>query len=150
MNIAAAASGKPIDPATAGYVVFTGKAQCAVCHTPPLYTDFRYHRVDTRLGDEGRGKVDPRARFAFRDAVAARRGRADAHSSTTAREPTLEAALDAHVPPTALGARTGRRDRSGARGAGARSLTADERAHLLAFVRALSNTKSPTTKPALP
>lgn len=27
----------------AGYQLFLGKAQCAVCHTPPLYTDFAMH-----------------------------------------------------------------------------------------------------------
>src|SRR5262249_44758047 len=29
----------------AGYQLFNAKAQCAVCHTPPLYTDLRYHRL---------------------------------------------------------------------------------------------------------
>src|SRR5262245_15299435 len=33
------------DPIVAGYKLFVGKGQCAVCHTPPLYTDGGYHRV---------------------------------------------------------------------------------------------------------
>jgi cytochrome c peroxidase len=31
------------DPAVLGYKLFTGRAQCAVCHTPPLYSDLRTH-----------------------------------------------------------------------------------------------------------
>ena len=55
------------NPIVAGYKVFSGKAQCAQCHTPPLYTDNRYHRIiaDTH-GDKGRGLVDPKLAGAFR------------------------------------------------------------------------------------
>jgi cytochrome c peroxidase len=139
MNIAAAANGKPIDPATAGYVVFTGKGQCAVCHTPPLYSDFRYHRVDPAPGDEGRGKVDPKAQFAFR--TPALRGAAlHAAFLHDGRATTLEQALDAH-----MGSGS---DRDPA--LPKLALTADQRDHVLAFVRALTAAKSPTAKPALP
>jgi cytochrome c peroxidase len=31
------------EPAVLGYRLFTGRAQCAVCHTPPLYSDLRAH-----------------------------------------------------------------------------------------------------------
>ncbi|HET9990170.1 MAG TPA: cytochrome c peroxidase [Kofleriaceae bacterium] len=31
------------DPAVLGYRLFSGRAQCAVCHTPPLYSDLRAH-----------------------------------------------------------------------------------------------------------
>jgi cytochrome c peroxidase len=34
---------KPSDDAAAGYKLFNGKARCASCHTPPLYTDQRKH-----------------------------------------------------------------------------------------------------------
>ena len=39
---------------TKGYAVFTGKAGCAVCHAPPLYTDMAYHNVGIgyRPGDK--------------------------------------------------------------------------------------------------
>lgn len=33
------------DPIIAGYQLFAGKAQCATCHPPPLYTDEGYHTV---------------------------------------------------------------------------------------------------------
>jgi len=55
------------NPIVAGYKLFTGKAQCAQCHTPPLYTDNGYHRViKDSLGDKGRGLVDPTKAGAFR------------------------------------------------------------------------------------
>ncbi|HEY5945708.1 MAG TPA: c-type cytochrome, partial [Kofleriaceae bacterium] len=33
------------DPVIAGYQLFVGKAQCGVCHSPPLYTDQGFHKV---------------------------------------------------------------------------------------------------------
>jgi cytochrome c peroxidase len=55
------------NPLVAGYQLFTGKAQCAQCHPPPLYTDNQYHRViaDT-VGDIGRGRVEADKTGAFR------------------------------------------------------------------------------------
>jgi cytochrome c peroxidase len=50
----------------AGYQLFTGKAQCANCHAPPLYTDGGYHRLGLiATHDDGRGKLDPDAAGAF-------------------------------------------------------------------------------------
>jgi len=44
------------DPVIAGYQLFTGKAQCAVCHPPPLYTDHGFHEVAPNpFGDKGKG-----------------------------------------------------------------------------------------------
>ncbi len=140
MNIAAAANGKPIDPATAGYVVFMGKGQCAVCHTPPLYTDFKYHRLDATIVDDGRGKVDAKQRGAF--VTPSLRGAASRGAFLhDGRATTLEQALDAHMAATGS-------DRDPA--LPTLALTADQRDHVLAFVRALTGAKSPTAKPALP
>ena len=59
--------GGPPDAATAGYLLFTGKAQCAVCHTPPLYTDYGFARIGkVGVPDEGRGRVDPTLVGAFK------------------------------------------------------------------------------------
>jgi cytochrome c peroxidase len=33
------------DPIVAGYQLFNGKAQCGVCHSPPLYTNHGFHKV---------------------------------------------------------------------------------------------------------
>lgn len=37
-----------------GYAIFTGKAACALCHAPPLFTDMAYHNVGIgyRTGDK--------------------------------------------------------------------------------------------------
>jgi cytochrome c peroxidase len=55
------------DAITRGYKLFVGKAQCAVCHTPPLYTDLAYHRVANGVfADPGRGHVDAAQNGAFK------------------------------------------------------------------------------------
>lgn len=50
-----------------GYKLFNQRAQCASCHTPPLYTDLAFHRLGL-IGspDEGRGLVDPTQAGAFK------------------------------------------------------------------------------------
>jgi len=51
----------------AGYQLFAGKAQCSVCHPPPLYTDHQYHRLGLiATPDEGRGRVDTAKQGAFK------------------------------------------------------------------------------------
>ena len=64
------------NPAVLGYRLFTGRAQCAVCHTPPLYTDLRTHGGQITAGLRGAAR-----RLAyFHDASA----------------PSLEATIDSH------------------------------------------------------
>jgi cytochrome c peroxidase len=46
--------------AVEGYRLFTGKAQCVLCHFPPAYTDGRFHNIGLESGKE---KPDP-GRFA--------------------------------------------------------------------------------------
>lgn len=118
------------DPVVAGYLVFTGKGQCAVCHTPPLYTDFGYHVIDAQSADEGRGKIDPNQHGAMRTPTL-RGAAARSLFFHDGRFQTLDQAIDAH-PPTKV------------------ALTADERVHLLAFVRALTADRPPPSKPVLP
>jgi cytochrome c peroxidase len=49
------------EDAKAGFVLFMGKGRCAVCHTPPNYTDFNFHNIGLEAGkpkpDLGRGTV---------------------------------------------------------------------------------------------
>jgi len=58
--------------AVAGYKIFTTKAQCVLCHVPPLYTDGLFHNVGIEAGkakpDIGRFKVtnDPKDTSAFK------------------------------------------------------------------------------------
>jgi cytochrome c peroxidase len=131
----------------AGYALFLGKAQCSICHVPPLYGDLRYHRLGLIAAhDEGRGRVEPTpsAQGAFatptlRDAAARV---AFFHDGSA---PSLDAAIDWHL--------------AGGVGQGADpsiidlhpiALTGAERAALGAFVRALSAPAATVTRPGLP
>jgi cytochrome c peroxidase len=128
-----------------GYTLFTGKAQCSVCHTPPLYTDHAYHRLGViKTADEGRGKIDPAQAGAFRTPTlrGALLRRTFFHDGSVA---TLDDAVDWHL--------------AGGTGQGADpsivdlkkvTLTPQERADLGAFVDALSDTLEPTHTPQLP
>lgn len=131
----------------AGYQLFTGKALCATCHPPPLYTDQAYHRLGLIASpDDGRGRVDPALPGAFRTPGlrgAVRRPRLFHDGSAT----TLDAAIDWHL--------------AGGRGQGADPsvidpglppvvLTPEERVQLGAFVRALSSAAPAPERPALP
>jgi len=52
--------------AVAGFNLFMGKARCAICHTPPLYTDGSFHNVGLEVGkakpDPGRGAISKDAK----------------------------------------------------------------------------------------
>lgn len=58
--------------AVAGYELFTGKAGCHACHTPPLFTDRSFHNIGLEAGkakpDPGRYAVtqDPKDLSAFK------------------------------------------------------------------------------------
>ncbi|MGN6109449.1 MAG: cytochrome-c peroxidase [Kofleriaceae bacterium] len=131
----------------AGYQRFQDKAQCATCHTPPLYTDLAYHRLGLiATADEGRGKVDPAQRGAFKTPTlrgAAARG-GFFHDGSA---PTLDAAIDWHL--------------AGGTGQGADPsivdpalkkivLTPTERKQLGAFVEALTDPRDRTAPEAPP
>ena len=122
---------EPAPPAElkAGYQLFMGKARCAQCHVPPLYTDRARHRVGPgavggKAGDQGwrtptlRGAAN-RSVF-FHDASA----------------PTLAAAIDAHL--------------AGGGELPTLALSTAERQQLGAFVTALTAQAPATVKPALP
>jgi cytochrome c peroxidase len=53
------------EEAKAGFTLFMGKGRCAVCHTPPVYTDFNFHNIGLEAGkpkpDLGRGAVTKKA-----------------------------------------------------------------------------------------
>lgn len=120
----------------AGYQLFMGKAQCSVCHPPPLYTDLAYHRLGLiASADEGRGTMDAAKRGAFKTPTlrdAALRPRFFHDASAT----SLADAVQWHL--------------AGGVGQGADraiidpalapiALTADEQAQLLAFLEALTS-----------
>ena len=132
-------------PIERGYALFRGKAQCATCHTPPLYTDLGYHRLGLiAIKDDGRGRVDPASAGAFKTPSlrgAALRPSFFHDGSAT----TLEAAIDWHL--------------AGGVGQGADPhivdlkpvvLSAAERAALVDYVRALTSKAPSPTPPMMP
>jgi cytochrome c peroxidase len=141
----AAAPSKETATLRAGYQLFTGKAQCSVCHTPPLYTDLQFHRLGLiAIKDEGRARIEPAKAGAFRTptlrGAALRKG-----FFHDASAPTLDAAIDWHL--------------EGGTGHGADPSIIDikpialapiERTQLGAFVAALTAASPLPTKPVLP
>lgn len=127
---------KPDAEEKAGYELFMGKAQCSVCHPPPLYTDLAYHRLGLIASrDEGRGTVEPALRGAFKTPSlrdAARRSRFFHDASAT----SLADAVQWHLAGgTGQGA-----DRSIVDAALAPvELSAAESKQLLAFLQALTS-----------
>lgn len=49
------------EDAKAGFLLFMGKGRCAICHTPPVYTNFDFYNIGLEAGkakaDPGRGNV---------------------------------------------------------------------------------------------
>jgi cytochrome c peroxidase len=57
------------DSAKRGFSTFTGKAQCASCHTGWNFTDNKFHDIGLNPADIGRGKYEPdnpKAQYAFK------------------------------------------------------------------------------------
>jgi cytochrome c peroxidase len=142
----APAPGKASKPEARGYQLFTGKALCAQCHVPPLYTDEKFHRLGLiKEGDDGRGKIDPDRKGAFKTPPLRGAALRPAHFHDGSAM-TLEAAIDWHL--------------AGGTGQGADrtivelpavTLTDAERGDLVTFVRALSAVgQAPYPRPALP
>jgi cytochrome c peroxidase len=129
------------NPIVAGYTLFTGKAQCARCHTPPLYTDNAFHRVvQGTTGDKGRGLVDPAKTGAFRTPTlrgAMTRG-AYFHDGSKQRMDDVIAYYQspeaAALDPTL----------------GKIKLTPEEQRFLFMFLNMLTTNRPPFQKPALP
>jgi cytochrome c peroxidase len=147
------AAGSGSDDVAAGYELFRGKAQCAGCHVPPLYTDLDYHRVraipptgsggaDTR--DPGRGKVDPSRRGAF--ATPTLRGAANRLAFF---HDGVAHDLDAVVALYQAGSAAGDDLAIDPRATGIQ-LSPREAQQLVAFLRALSAAPPPVPHPVLP
>jgi cytochrome c peroxidase len=56
------------EPAKRGFVLFTGKASCALCHGGWRFTDDQFHDIGTTTTDQGRGREikDAALNFAFK------------------------------------------------------------------------------------
>lgn len=123
----------PSDPVVAGYQLFIGKAQCGVCHPPPLYSDYEFHRVAPdphRDPGNASGFKTPTLR-----GVAARS--AFFHAATAK---TLDEAIASYTsPPPDADPVVARIE-----------LSADEVKQLAAFLKALTSDRTPPAKPVLP
>ncbi len=129
------------NPIVAGYTLFSGKAQCARCHTPPLYTDNAFHRVvQGTSGDKGRGLVDPAKAGAFRTPTlrgAMTRG-AYFHDGS---KKTIDEVISHYQSPDAAALEPT---------LGKIKLTPEEQRFLGMFLNMLTNNRPALQKPALP
>jgi cytochrome c peroxidase len=139
------------EDAIKGYGVFLQKAACAVCHTPPLYTDMKYHNVGVGYAnaeepDPGRFKVTQNQAEIGAFKTPGLRGVASTgpyfHDGSAA---TLEEAVD-----FMLGG--GHRDNNTHIDPRLQKveLSAEERAQLLAFLQALTPADTSFAAPTLP
>jgi cytochrome c peroxidase len=137
----------PNDPVLAGYQLFTGKAQCGQCHTPPLYTDGGYHQIERNpYNDAARGRVEGHLQGAFKTptlrGAASRTDFFHAASKQSLEDVVTYYAESgaAKTPDPADQDPIVRKIK----------LTADEQKALVAFVKALTSDRPPPTKPVLP
>ena len=132
--------------AIAGFALFTGKAQCSICHTPPLYTDGQFHDLGIGFASAG---VDPGRANATGDRADTGKFRTPTLRGATLSPPyfhdgsvrTLAAAIDYHLdggppgqPPKLVPI----------------ALTDVEKAQLLHFIDLLSPVPEPFELPAIP
>jgi cytochrome c peroxidase len=146
----------------AGFTVFsdTNKANCTLCHLPPLYTDGLFHNVgigfDKPMPDLGRGKFlsdraqqtgtpDPTAQTlngAFKTPTM-RSVTETAPYFHDGRAQTLEDAVDFML-------RGGIQNPNLDEKLKPRQITPEERTQLLAFIRSLTPAQTPFQRPTLP
>ncbi len=121
------------DPVVAGYQLFSGKALCGQCHSPPLYTDGGFHDVAPNpFGDKGK---DGSFKTPTLRGAAARTSFFHAGSAKS-----LEEAVEQYThPPAGTDPRLAKI-----------KLTADEVKQLVAFLKALTGDRPIPAKPTLP
>ncbi|HUS33136.1 MAG TPA: cytochrome c peroxidase [Kofleriaceae bacterium] len=136
----------PNDPVLAGYQLFTGKAQCAQCHTPPLYTDGNYHQIEKNpYNDAARGRVEGHLQGAFKTPTL--RGAA---SRTDFFHAASKQSLDEVVAFYAESGAAATPDPADQDPLVRKiKLTADEQKQLVAFLKALASDRVPAA-PVLP
>lgn len=132
--------------ATRGFALFTGKANCATCHSSWRFTDDSFHDIGAGGADRGRGAVLPDievSQFAFKTPTLRNVDRRAPylHDGSIA---TLQDVIElydrgGHVTRPSL-----------SREIRPLKLTAQEKGDLIAFLRALTSEDRPITVPALP
>ncbi len=138
------------EDAVKGYEVFSKKAGCIACHVPPLYTDMGYHNIGVgyegvESPDVGRFKVSNQEIHTGAFKTPGLRGLTlTAPYFHDGSAETLEAAVDFMI---GGGYREGNKHIDPALKPA--TLTAEERAQLLAFLKSLSKDET-ATAPKLP
>lgn len=139
------------EEALAGFKVFTEKANCALCHAPPMYTDMIYHNIGVGYEgvdepDPGRGKVtnDEKQTGAFKTPGLRSVGLHPPYLHDGSAE-TLEAAVDFMI---AGGYREGNKHID--EKMKPVKLTDEDRTNLLAFIKSLTPDTAPYKRPSLP
>jgi cytochrome c peroxidase len=147
------------DDAAQGFKIFsdTNKANCTLCHTPPLYTDLSYHNVgvgfDKPMPDQGRGKILADAAGKTDDTAKAMMGafKTPTIRSITETAPyfhdgraaTLDDAVDFMI-------KGGFKNPNLDPKLKPKKLTPKERTQLLAFLKSLTPEQKPFDRPQLP
>jgi cytochrome c peroxidase len=134
------------DAAKRGFDLFNGKANCAACHSGWAFTDASFHDIGSARGDDtGRGRLFPNSvalRYAFKTPTLrdVTRRAPYMHDGSV---PTLEAVIDLY--------NRGGIDRpSRAEEIHPLSLSENEKADLVAFLRTLNGAPESVSFPALP
>lgn len=138
------------EDAVKGADIFRGKAGCAMCHTPPLYTDLAYHNVgigyDKPELDPGRGKItkDEKENGAFKT-PSLRSVSTHAPYFHDGRAATLEDAVD-YMLTGGIKDKNPNLDQK----LHPVKLTPKEKGELVAFLKALEAPAAPFDRPTLP
>ena len=128
-----------------GFALFTGKARCSACHTGWRFTDDRLHDVGTSQADIGRGAVEPNspfAQYAFKT---------PSLRDLTQRSPYMHDGQAATLEEVVRHNLAGGIDRpSRSPMMGPISLTPEEIADIVAFLKTLTGSTQVVTLPVLP
>ena len=133
------------EDAKRGFDIFTGKANCAICHSGWNFTDNRFHDIGLPGDDIGRGKLEPdneKAQFAFKT---------PGLRNTLYRGPYMHDGSLKTMDEVIAHYETGGITRpSLAKGISPFSLTDQERKDLMAFLETLTAEKQDVALPTLP
>lgn len=129
-----------------GFDLFNGKANCAACHSGWAFTDSSFHDIGTARGDDiGRGRIFPtsvKLRYAFKTPTLrdATRRAPYMHNGSVA---TLEDVIDLYD-------KGGIERPSRSDDIKPLHLTAEEKGHLVAFLKTLTSAPETVTIPSAP
>jgi cytochrome c peroxidase len=130
------------ESAKRGFVLFNGKANCSACHAGWNFTDDNFHDTGVGKSDIGRGKLDPKAMFAFKTPTL-RNVNQRAPYMHDGSLPDLEAVMVRYI--TAVGD-----DPSRPPDIAPADLSDEESRDIIEFMNSLTGTKQIVSLPVLP